>query len=209
MVRHCQAFTHADSGSRLHALYDCIAPLYFLATPFLRPIAARASSLVPARSSFTALDVATGTGILARALAQRGQRVTGVDLSVRMLAQRAKTRLRLGIAGAQMDARLLAFPDRAFDTVTISMALHEFPTDDRRRILAEMIRVSRRYVLVADFDGPQAFAIQLVERLERSHYRDFVVPGSLQLMLREAGLEIEREGRRFSVGLFLCRVPNR
>lgn len=207
MLKACRTLITADGNPRLHALYDCLAPLYFLIHPFVRMIARRAAELVPSRSRLNVLDVATGTGILARALAERGHQVVGADLSMRMLRQAGRVRQRLAIPSVQADARNLAFADGSFDLCSISMALHEFSGDDRRRILSEMVRISRRYVLVADFDGPQWLPVRLAERMEHSHYRDFEVQGSLGAVLTEAGLVIERRAHHVSIGSCLCRIP--
>ena len=196
----------AGSVDRLAAAFDCFAPLYFLVHPFVRGIAVRAVRLLPHATPLNALDVCTGTGVVAEEMARHGHHVSGIDRSAGMLSQRRGLRGRLGIAGAQMDARRLAFADKSFDVCSISMALHEFAADDRRRLLAEMMRVSRRYVLVADYSGRQPWWVRLAESLEGSHFRDFM-DGSLPEELRRAGLHIEREGRRLSVGVYLCRLP--
>ena len=67
------------------------------------------------------LDMATGTGRAALALAKRGAIVTGVDASREMLSV-ARTRAAdagLSIEFAEGDAHALAFPDRAFDAVGV------------------------------------------------------------------------------------------
>ena len=88
----------------------------------------------------TVLDVACGTGIVARTAASRTprSRVTGVDLNEAMLAvaRRVAPELdwRLG------DVAALPFPDGAFDVVLCQMALMFFP--DRVAALREMARVA-------------------------------------------------------------------
>jgi SAM-dependent methyltransferase len=203
MLKSCWAWLAGPPQGQLKALYDCLAPLYFVAHPFVRGVAASAVGLIPDARSLLALDVCTGTGIVAEELVRRGHSVTGIDLSAPMIGRRRP----LGVTGLQMDARVLGFRDRSFDLCSISMALHEFADDDRRTILGEMIRVSREYVLVADYSGPQSWPLRLAEGLERSHYRDFT-DGTLPDQLRQAGLRIERQGRWFSIGLYLCRTPH-
>jgi ubiquinone/menaquinone biosynthesis C-methylase UbiE len=86
------------------------------------------------------LDVACGTGIVARTAADalRGQgRVVGLDLNEAMLA--VARRVRPDLEWRQGDAAALPFPDGAFDTVLCQMALMFFP--DRARALGEMRRV--------------------------------------------------------------------
>ena len=87
------------------------------------------------------LDVACGTGVVARAAAEwmGGQgRVAGVDLNEGMLA--VAGRLRPDLEWQQADAAELPFPDGSFDTVLCQSALMFFP--DRVRALGEMRRVA-------------------------------------------------------------------
>jgi SAM-dependent methyltransferase len=86
------------------------------------------------------LDVACGTGIVARTAAERvgAAHVVGVDLNQAMLtvARRAGP----GIDWRQGDAAALPLADRSFDAVLCQMALMFFP--DRDGALREMARVT-------------------------------------------------------------------
>ncbi|MGH8826766.1 MAG: class I SAM-dependent methyltransferase, partial [Jiangellaceae bacterium] len=87
------------------------------------------------------LDVATGTGIVARRAADRlagDGMVVGLDINDAMLG--VARRIRPDIEWQRGDAERLPFPDRAFDAVFCQMALMFFP--DRTKVLAEMARVS-------------------------------------------------------------------
>jgi demethylmenaquinone methyltransferase/2-methoxy-6-polyprenyl-1,4-benzoquinol methylase len=94
-----------------------------------------------------ALDIATGTGDLAMALARCPgiQHAVGVDLLPGMIALgQAKTQAR-GLAGRTSlllgDAVELPFPNGAFACATAGFSLRNMP--DLRRALAEMVRVVR------------------------------------------------------------------
>jgi ubiquinone/menaquinone biosynthesis C-methylase UbiE len=87
------------------------------------------------------LDVACGTGIVARTAAERvvpSGRVVGVDLNEAMLA--VARRVGPGIEWRQGDVSALPFLDAAFDRVLCQMALMFFP--DRVGALREMARVA-------------------------------------------------------------------
>jgi SAM-dependent methyltransferase len=87
------------------------------------------------------LDVACGTGVVARAAADRmggHGRVAGVDLNEGMLA--VAGRLRPEIEWHRADAADLPFEDGSFDAVLCQSALMFFP--DRVRALREMARVA-------------------------------------------------------------------
>lgn len=110
------------------------------------------------------LDVGTGTGRAAIALAARGGVVTAVDASAEMLAVAER---RAGEAGARVvfargDAHALEFPPQAFDAVICLRVLMHTP--DWRRSLAELCRVARDRVV---FDYPamaSAAALQAAAR---------------------------------------------
>lgn len=90
----------------------------------------------------TVLDVACGTGIVARTVADRlggTGAVVGVDLGAGMLA--VAGRLRPDLDWRQADVADLPFPDGSFDAVLCQMALMFFP--DRPAALREMARVTR------------------------------------------------------------------
>ncbi|MGW1957190.1 class I SAM-dependent methyltransferase [Streptomyces sp. NPDC001920] len=88
------------------------------------------------------LDVACGTGIVTRRLAERdGLRVTGVDLATNMARQAAA---RLPGAVVLADGRRLPFQDGRFDAVSSVWLLHLAQSDeDARAVVAECARVLR------------------------------------------------------------------
>jgi SAM-dependent methyltransferase len=88
------------------------------------------------------LDVGCGTGVLARAAADRvaaESQVTGLDLNEGMLA--VARRLRPKIDWRQGDATKLPFADESYDVVVSQFSLMYFP--DRIAALKEMWRVLR------------------------------------------------------------------
>jgi len=121
------------------------------------------------------LDVACGTGIVARTVAdaQRGRgRVVGVDLNEAML--KVAQRVRPEIEWRQGDAARLPFPDGGFDVALCQMAFMFFP--DRRQVLREMARVVTAGGIVA---------LSVPSRLEaQPAYAPFV-----ELAARHAGPE--------------------
>ena len=121
------------------------------------------------------LDVACGTGVVARAVAERIGglgRVVGLDLNEAMLA--VARRLRPDIDWQQGDAGDLRFPDGSFDVVLCQSAMMFFP--DRAKALREMARVARA-------DG--TIAVQVYSNLEsQPAYGPFV-----EVAARHAGPE--------------------
>ncbi len=100
-----------------------------------------------------ALDVGTGTGLLARTLARRVRRVVGLDLTPAMLAEASATAAREGLTNLCLmlgDGAALPFGNRRFDLVATRLTFHHMT--DPRPVLREMARVTRRdgTVLVGD-----------------------------------------------------------
>jgi ubiquinone/menaquinone biosynthesis C-methylase UbiE len=107
------------------------------------------------------VDVAAGTGIASRQLAERGARVVAVELSGAMLA--ALVADSPGIGAVQGNAHALPLADRSADLVTCAQAWHWM---DKERAVAEARRVLRpggvlavwwnQTVLDADWERAQA-----------------------------------------------------
>jgi demethylmenaquinone methyltransferase/2-methoxy-6-polyprenyl-1,4-benzoquinol methylase len=89
------------------------------------------------------LDVATGTGLVARELARRGARVVGLDQSEAMLREAIRRTARVGLEVRFVLGRAerLPFPDGAFDAVTFTYLLRY--VDDPEATVAELARVLR------------------------------------------------------------------
>ena len=98
---------------------------------------------VPLCRDTNVLEIGCGHGIFTYHLAHVC-RVNGIDTSIDDLeVNPVRSVLR-------MDATRLAFADGSFDVVIAHHALHHIP--DHERALAEMARVSRRYVVVSDLN---------------------------------------------------------
>src|SRR3989304_2482381 len=82
-------------------------------------------ALVEPQRGDLVLDLSCGTGIYALALAQRGLRVVGADLSEPMLrlAQAKARPAGAGVAFVQADGSTLTFRPGTFDLVTIILGL--------------------------------------------------------------------------------------
>jgi ubiquinone/menaquinone biosynthesis C-methylase UbiE len=95
---------------------------------------------VGARRGTRLLDVASGPGYVARAAAERGADVLGIDFSSAMVA--SARQLNPGLEFEEGDAEALAFRDAAFDAVTMNFGLLHLGRPERA--LAEAQRVLRR-----------------------------------------------------------------
>ena len=102
------------------------------------------------------LDVATGTGAVARELLARGCSVVGLDQSPAMLAE-ARRRLPPELELVEASADSLPFPDGVFDALTFTYLLRY--VDDPGATLRELTRVVRPGGTVAalEFAVPRGF----------------------------------------------------
>ena len=90
------------------------------------------------------LDVATGAGHTALAVAPRVQRVMAIDLAPEMIEQALTLAAQRGITNLQaqvMDCEALSFPGESFDAVTCRIAAHHFL--DVEAAVREVYRVLR------------------------------------------------------------------
>jgi demethylmenaquinone methyltransferase/2-methoxy-6-polyprenyl-1,4-benzoquinol methylase len=113
----------------------------------------RTADLAQVSPGSRALDVATGTGDLAVALAERGADVVGVDFAEKMLE--IARRKAPGLEFRSGNALALEFPDDSFDAATVGFGARNF--DDLDRGLAEMARVVKPggRVVVLEITTPQ------------------------------------------------------
>lgn len=148
-----------------------------------------------------ALDVATGTGNAAFALAGGLARVTGLDLTPEMLGEARRVAGERGIANVDWvigDAQALPFPDGAFDVYMVRAAPHHFP--DLPLALREAARVVKPGGRACFIDcAPPAAARDVLQAVEigrdPSHILSRTVDEWVEL-LGQAGLVVERADQR-------------
>ncbi|HET9780826.1 MAG TPA: methyltransferase domain-containing protein, partial [Candidatus Dormibacteraeota bacterium] len=143
-----------------------------------------------------ALDVATGTGNTAFALAPHVRRVVGLDVTRAMLDQARRIASERSIANADWvigDAERLPFGDDTFDVYVVRAAPHHFGDVDA--FLAEAVRVLKPGRSAAFIDCappmPARDVLHDVEmRRDRSHVLSLTVDEWVERVER-AGFEVE------------------
>ncbi len=142
------------------------------------------------------LDVATGTGNTAFALAPHVRRVVGLDLTREMLEEARRVAAERGIANADWvigDALHLPFQDDTFDLYAVRAAPHHFA--DVEAFMAEAFRVLKPDHDVVFIDcAPPVPARDLLHEVEMrrdpSHVLSLTVD-EWAARLRRAGFEVE------------------
>ena len=113
---------------------------------------------LPLSRDAVCLDIATGTGEFARALAPHVASVIGLDATDAMLEQGRSFIAQAGIENVSFQKGVvqeLPFRDEAFDIVSSRYAFHHFA--DPKPVLAEMVRVCRTggHVIIVDIVVPE------------------------------------------------------
>ncbi len=135
-----------EKAARVGRVFDAVADRYDVMNDVMslglhRLWKAFAVGVARVRPGERILDIASGSGDLARALRARGADVCMTDINYRMLERGRDRTLDAGqLAPAiQCDAEHLPLPDAHFDCVTVGFGLRNMTHKDRA--LAEMTRV--------------------------------------------------------------------
>lgn len=122
--------------------------------PLARTLLPRLAAPAPGGASRFVLDLATGSGAVAAALARRAARrgaplrVVGLDRSLAHLTfGRRRKQPQLRVVG---DAQALPFRDGAVAWSFSTLFFHHFDAEENRRVLGEMRRVAREGAAVVD-----------------------------------------------------------
>ena len=147
-----QTVDERDKAARVRGVFDSVAPRYDLMNDLMsaglhRAWKAYAVAVAAVGESDRVLDIAAGTGDLARAFARRVRGPQGLvvqtDINEAML-RRGRDRLLdegLIVPAALCDAESLPFAGGAFDLVSVAFGLRNMT--HKERALAEMCRVLR------------------------------------------------------------------
>jgi demethylmenaquinone methyltransferase / 2-methoxy-6-polyprenyl-1,4-benzoquinol methylase len=185
------------------------------------------------------LDVATGTGMVAFALASKGAEVTGLDQSESMLAgARRRAAEHPELAGrltfVQGEAERLPFPEETFDALSFTYLLRY--VDDPAATMRELARVVKPggRIGMVEFGVPESPPLKALWRVHtriglplagrivsRSWYEvgRFLGPNieqfharepDLSALWREAGIEhVQTRAMSFGAGIVMSGVRNR
>jgi ubiquinone/menaquinone biosynthesis C-methylase UbiE len=180
------------------------SPVHLDATALQRVV-----DLAQPKAEDAALDIATGAGHTALALAPHVARVIAYDLTQEMLRETRRNATARGLTNVYTQrgpAEKLPFRDASFDIVTSRQAPHHFA--DIRAAVSEMARVAKRgaRVVIVDSTSPPgdegaadlAGQWDAIERLrDPSHVRNYS-PAEWRAMIESAGLRVVAEETGFA-----------
>ena len=161
---------------------------------------ARLVELAAPQPTDLALDISTGGGHVALALAPHVGRIVASDLTPRMLAVARAHIASQGAANVDYviaDAERLPFLDESFDLVSVRIAPHHYP--DAARAVREMARVVKgggRVVIIDNIAPADPMLDALLNDWERrrdpSHIRSHTL-GAWRDFLTQSGLRVSHE----------------
>lgn len=173
------------------------------------------------------IDIGCGTGALCNALHQYGLDVTGIDPAEKMIEiARKKTKEKMtsnsfghrsedqngrqvlpmkGIQFLQGDVlRGLPFEDKSFDLAFASYVAHGFDSGERRIMYEEMKRISKKLVVLMDYNEGRSNITNIVEWLEGGDYFNFIKTVKDELNEQFGNMKEINTGKRSS--LYLCKI---
>jgi SAM-dependent methyltransferase len=173
------------------------------------------------RGDERALDVGTGAGALALALAPLVREVVGVDRVPELLAHARERAAAFGnVELVEADATALPFADGSFDLVATIRTLHHVPRPEL--VIAELARVTRQggRVLVIDqiasVDPLEALELDRFERARDASHTRLLPEIDLRHLFEANGLALLRDRHdeeRRELGAYLdlagCEGPAR
>ena len=163
-------------------MFDDISPKYDFLNHFLsfgidRAWRKKVVRILEERKPEQVLDVATGTGDLAIAIAELNPgKIIGIDISAKMLEIGRRKMEERGlnhmISLEQADAENIPFPDNSFDAITVAFGVRNF--ENLEKGLNEMRRVLRKdgMMLILEFSHPPSFPMKQLY----SGYSRFIIP---------------------------------
>jgi ubiquinone/menaquinone biosynthesis C-methylase UbiE len=175
-----------DERRRARRFFNRMSPLYPIVERHLFPQYQDVLVRLALPPELSVLDLATGTGLLAGAFAERGHMVKGLDFADKLL-NRARQRFP-GIDFRNLDLRHLDRIDSgAYDLVSMGYFLHGLSPEFRRFIVRETARIARSHVLIFDYGRDGGWFIRFIEWIEGPNYPVFIA--------EDRGQELNKAGR--------------
>jgi len=192
-----------------HELFNKIASAYNLFYGYqrrgFRRTLDQTSSILSSERYTTILDVGCGTGALASSLSERGFKVTGIDASVKMLAQARKRKRHQDLTCLEANVmERLPFEDDSFDVAIASHVAHGMFEQERKHLYEEMARVAKSLVIFHDYNQERSPIISFMEYLEGGDYFNFIQVAQQEMAQSFPSVEVVDLGGH--TAWYVCKV---
>ncbi|MHB1453759.1 MAG: class I SAM-dependent methyltransferase [Saccharofermentanales bacterium] len=192
------------------SVFDRIAPVYGLFYKYQMKHYHSVISSIADRLDLSgykaAIDIGCGTGALCSVLHQKGLEVTGIDPARRMLDVAMKNNCNDDILFLHANAlEKLPFDDKSFDVSIASYVAHGLKSDERRILYAEMDRITKKLVIIYDYNKNRSMLTSFVEWLEGGDYFNFIKVAADEMATRFPEIRVMDVGAR--AAWYVC-TPN-
>jgi ubiquinone/menaquinone biosynthesis C-methylase UbiE len=165
-----------DPNQRAKFIFNLIAPVYERVDHFLEKNYHHAFDILSHKikpANKTVLDLGCGSGVwISRFLSANTKQLTGIDFSPGMLKVAKKKYPSISFEYGDAE-NLEHIENNSFDIVTASYVLHGVQKERRSKILTEMHRTAKDYVIIHDFYGRTPLFVRFLEFMEKSDYQHF------------------------------------
>jgi ubiquinone/menaquinone biosynthesis C-methylase UbiE len=148
------------------------------------------------------LEIGTGSGHMALALAQKGFKITSIDIDKKgqksALARLQAENLQRLVSLRKMNAERLGFKDNSFDYVISVNFLHH--AADPVKCVKEMIRVAKKELIIADINKNGERVMDKIHALEDEKH-----PAS-KMSMSAAGILLKKSGLRVKIYQDTCQT---
>ena len=196
-----------DPNKRAKFIFNFIAPIYNKVDKILDSSFQKSIDLLKEElpiNNLNVVDVGTGTGAWGAMFLKNGAKsVTGIDFAEKMLAKAKIKHPKMNFEVGDAE-NLEKIKNDSFDLVTASYVLHGVKKKHREKILSEMKRISRKYIVIHDFVGKTPAFIRFLEFMEKSDYKFFKKNFCNELKLKF--LSTKRIKSRDGSGLYIAQV---
>lgn len=160
-------------------IFDLIAPIYGMffnfQVKYYKKIIDRVKKEIDIEDYKTVLDLGCGTGALCYTLYEKGLKVTGVDISEKMVEKSREKLKDTEIEIYKVDPQKpFPFEDHSFDIVISSYVAHGLKKDMRIKLYKEASRLAKDKVIIHDYNSNRALLTTVIEWLERGDYFNFI-----------------------------------
>jgi ubiquinone/menaquinone biosynthesis C-methylase UbiE len=205
----------SDFRKRIVFYYNTFARAYDLSEFFRRGTRGAVVQASGCQAGERVLEICSGTCELALAFSRQNIQVVAVDLAHDMLQLGKRKSTSNNLACIEADALKLPFPDKSFNAVVVSLALHHMPEPVQIKVLREMARLASDRVVALEWHTPSTPVMRtlkglLIRLMDVSEYIQSWMHQDFPASCRQAGLEIEHE-EILTVGfhrLTVCSLVN-